>query len=48
MAVATPAPAATTASSVQAVEHLFRYASRAGRVHPLQHLLQRYRAGDRA
>lgn len=27
---------------------LFRHATRAGQIHPLRHLLRRYRAGERA
>ena len=38
---APPAPAQTDEARLA---HLFRAARRAGRIHPLQHLLQRYRA----
>jgi hypothetical protein len=41
-------PAPPAVASGDPLERLFRYAARAGRVHPLQHLLQRYRAGERA
>ncbi len=30
------------------VQHLFRVMTRLGLVHPLQHLIQRYRAGEQA
>lgn len=30
------------------VQYLFRVMTRLGLVHPLQHLIQRYRAGDQA
>jgi hypothetical protein len=30
------------------VQHLFRVLTRLGLVHPLQHLILRYRAGERA
>lgn len=33
--------------SPRRVRHLFRVMTRQGLVHPLQHLLQRYRAGER-
>lgn len=42
------ATGATTPTPAAPIERLFRYAARSGRVHPLQLLLQRYRAGERA
>jgi|CXWL01.1.fsa_nt_gi hypothetical protein len=40
-----PAPANAEPAGAQEarIAHLFRTARRAGRIHPLQHLLQRYR-----
>ena len=39
-----PAPAAPPAAAEARIAHLFRAARREGRIHPLQHLIQRYRA----
>lgn len=43
-----PPPEATelTATPEARIRHLFRRLSRAGLVHPLQHLVLRYRAGE--
>lgn len=48
---ATPAegvPQAPARTDADRVAQLFRIATPTGRVHPLQHLIQRYRAGERA
>jgi hypothetical protein len=37
---------ALTAASMARLQHLFRTLTRAGLVHPLQHLMLRYRAGE--
>ncbi|WP_157264823.1 hypothetical protein [Azohydromonas aeria] len=42
---AAPVPAPGDAAAAR-LAHLFRSSTRAGRVHPLQPLLQRYRAGE--
>ena len=52
-APAGPALPSSAAGSLNAavadrLAHLFRLSSRCGRIHPLQHLLQRYRAGERS
>lgn len=39
--------AAPAAPATDRQTQLFRFTLRTGRVHPLQHLLQRYRAGER-
>lgn len=39
----TSATPATPAAPPAPVSHLFRHSLRAGRVHPLQHLVQHYR-----
>lgn len=50
----TPEPAAAATDAPQAhggpdrIARLFRVSLRAGRVHPLQPMLQRYRAGEGA
>ncbi len=45
---APPQAAAQPAAAAARVLHLFRAEHRAGRIHPLQHLLQRYRETDPA
>ena len=43
-APAAPLAAAPPATAEARIAHLFRAARREGRIHPLQHLIQRYRA----
>jgi len=45
---AAPPPNPPRAAGADALARLFRISIRAGRVHPLQHLVQRYRNGERA
>ncbi len=45
---APPASAAPRRDEPSRVQHLFRVMTRLGLVHPLQHLIQRYRAGEQA
>jgi hypothetical protein len=47
-ASAQPPGDTTPAGSEERLLYLFRHSQRAGRVHVLQHLLRRYRAGERA
>ena len=41
-----PAPADAAARDAR-IAHIFRSSRRAGAIHPLQHLIQRYRAGEK-
>jgi hypothetical protein len=43
--IAAPRAAAPQAGAERRVRHLFRAMTRAGLVHPLEHLLLRYRSG---
>lgn len=45
---ATTLAAAEPAAIDQRVAHLFRLSTRRGLIHPLQHVLLRYRRGERA
>jgi hypothetical protein len=46
VAPAAPPTGAAPASSEERLAFLFRHSKRAGRVHVLQHLIGRYRAGE--
>jgi hypothetical protein len=45
---ASPAAPSAQAAALERERWLFRQATLAGQVHPLRHLLKRYRAGERA
>lgn len=45
---APPSGAAPQTEEPSRVQYLFRVMTRLGLVHPLQHLIQRYRAGEQA